>query len=80
MIRSYIQNGVVEKYLLWDPANVELTTTYLSVGLVNGTIELGVGNTFTVPEIGELTFGENNVVVAGPPFIFDASNESQFDF
>ena len=79
-MRRFVLDGVVEKFLLWDPANIGYTNAYLAVGLKNGDIELGEGKTFQAGKLGELTFGKNNLVICGPPFIFDKDNIGEFNF
>jgi rhamnose transport system substrate-binding protein len=79
-MRRFVESGVVEKFLLWDPANIGYTNAYLAVGLKKGTIQLGEGKTFKAGKLGELTFGKNNLIICGPPFIFDKINISEFNF
>jgi hypothetical protein len=56
----------------------------VAVGLVTGQIKGNVGETFTVPSDPSLhggqpyTIGAGNVVVLGPPFVFDAQNIDQY--
>ncbi len=79
-MRRFVMDGVVEKFLLWDPANIGYANAHLAVGLEKGTIELGEGKTFQAGKLGELMFGPNNLVICGPPFIFDKDNIGEFKF
>lgn len=79
-MRNFVEAGVIEKFLLWDPANIGYASAYLAVGLKEGTIELGEGKTFKAGKLGELTFGPNKLAICGPPFIFDKDNIGEFNF
>jgi len=79
-MRPFIESGVVKDFDLWDPAHMGITTVYLAQGLKDGSITLGEGGTFEVPELGTMTFGANNLVITGGLFKFDADNIDQFDF
>jgi len=73
-MRRFVESDVVEKFALWSPRDEGYLAAYLANGLVEGTIELGKGNTFEVPELGERQFQENNVVITGPPVVFTKEN------
>jgi rhamnose transport system substrate-binding protein len=79
-MKPFLQSGVVEEVDLWDPANMGITVVYLAKGLKDGTITLGEGNTFEVPEIGTMTMGENNLIIVGPFQTFTKDNVDQFNF
>ena len=80
-MRRFIHNETVEAFQLWSPYNQGYLAGYLSVGMVNGTIEAEPGNTFEVPGLGEIAFGDMNVVLTqAVPTNFDSSNIDDFDF
>ena len=56
------------------------TVVHLAKGLKDGSITLGEGNTFEVPDIGTMTFGENNLVIVGPFQTFTKDNVDEFKF
>jgi rhamnose transport system substrate-binding protein len=80
LMRGYLKDGVLEKFALWDPPREAYVAAHLAVGLANGTIELGEGKSFTVPNVGEFKFGKNNVVITGEPLVFTKDNVDQFSF
>jgi rhamnose transport system substrate-binding protein len=80
LMKGYLNDGVVQKFALWDPPREAYVAGHLAVGLAKGTIELGEGKSFTVPGMGEFTFGRNNVVITGGPLVFTKENVGQFDF
>jgi len=79
-MRAFIENGVVEAFALWSPYDEGYLSGHLGSGMANGEIEAAPGNTFTVPNLGEREFLENNVVITGPPTVFTKENIGDFDF
>jgi len=49
-------------------------------GMLTGQVTPGEGNKFFVPELGEREFLADNVVITGPPTVFDANNIDDFNF
>lgn len=80
LMKGYLNDGVLQKFALWDPPREAYVAGYLAVGLAKGTIELGEGKSFTVPGLGEFKFGKNNVVITGEPLVFTKENVGRFDF
>ena len=79
-MRKYIQNGTVQKFALWNPSDEGFIAACLLAGMVNGSIKPTTGGTFTAGSFGERKFGDKNVVIAGPPTVFDKSNIAQYNF
>jgi len=79
-MRRFIEEGVVEAFQLWSPKDEGYLAAYISVGLVEGTIEAAEGNTFDVPNLGANEFLKDNVVITGPPFTFTIDNIGDFNF
>lgn len=80
-MRGYLKDGIIQKVALWDPpGRVAYVSAHLGAGLANGTIQLGEGNTFMVPELGEFRFRKNNVVIAGRPLVFTKENVDEYNF
>ena len=80
LMRGYMKDGVLEKFALWDPPREAYVAGHLAVGLAEGTIELGEGKSFKVPQLGEFKFGKHNVVITGDPLVFTKDNVDQFNF
>ena len=80
LMRGYVNDGVVQKFALWDPPREAYVTGHLAVGLAKGTITLGEGKSFDVPKLGSFTFKKNNVVITGEPLVFTKDNVDQFNF
>lgn len=79
-MRRYIQNGTVRKFALWNPMDMGYIAGHLAYGLAKGEIQPAPGTSFKVGTLGERVFGPKNVVISGPPLIFDKSNIEQFNF
>ncbi len=79
-MRPFLESGVVSAFDLWDPYHMGIATVHLAQGLVDGTVELGEGNTFEAGSLGTLTFGPLNVVNVGGLFTFNADNIDEFAF
>jgi rhamnose transport system substrate-binding protein len=79
-LRAYVQDGTIKEFALWNVKNLGYLTYYVAAKLISGEIKGTTGESFSVPNLGDYTIGENNTVLLGPPQIFDASNIDQFNF
>lgn len=79
-MREYVEDGTVEEFALWNPADLGYLATYAAQALANGDIEGEEGDTFEAGELGEYTVGADSVVLLGEPFRFNAENIGEFDF
>lgn len=79
-MRRFVKNGTVQKFALWDPANMGYAAGYLLSGLLDGSIKPTSGDTFKAGNLGTLKFGAKNVVTAGKPLVFDSKNIEQYKF
>ncbi|MHC5560876.1 rhamnose ABC transporter substrate-binding protein [Kocuria sp. U4B] len=79
-MRSFVKDGTVTEFALWDPAQLGEVTAHAAKALVDGTITGAPGDTFTAGELGERTVEEGGIVVVGPPTEFNADNIDDYDF
>lgn len=79
-LRQYVKDGTIKGFELWDPGNLGYLAYYVAALLVQGKIKGTVGETFTAGKLGSYTIGANNVVLLGPPTVFNAANIDQFNF
>ncbi len=79
-MRRFVEDGTVQKFALWDPAQMGYTAGYLAEGLAKGTIHPAPGVSFTAGTEGKRTFGTNNVISNGPLLVFSKSNIGQYHF
>jgi rhamnose transport system substrate-binding protein len=79
-LKQYVANGTLKAFELWNPANLGYLAAYASVELYSKKITNATGQSFTAGKLGKFTVGADDTVLLGPPFVFTASNISQFNF
>jgi rhamnose transport system substrate-binding protein len=79
-MRSFVKDGTVKAFALWDPADLGYLAAYAGAALASGQITGARGEKFKAGKLGEKTILATGVVVLGPPTEFTAENIDQFDF
>jgi rhamnose transport system substrate-binding protein len=79
-MKKYVADGTVKEFELWNPADLGYLAAYAAVELASGKITGAPGQTFTAGKLGSFTVGADSTVLLGPPYVFSASNISQFNF
>jgi rhamnose transport system substrate-binding protein len=79
-LRQYVKDGTIKGFELWNPTNLGYLAYYVAALLVQGKIKGNVGETFTAGKLGSYTIGAGNVVLLGPPTVFNSANIDQFNF
>lgn len=79
-MKQYVADGTVQGFELWNPANLGYLAAYAGVELASKAITNAQGQTFTAGKLGSFTVGADQTVLLGPPFVFNKSNISQFNF
>lgn len=79
-LRQYVKDGTIKAFELWNPANLGYLAYYVAALMIQGKIKGNVGETFTAGKLGSYTIAANNVVLLGPPTVFNSSNIDQFNF
>src|SRR5690348_6574538 len=79
-LRQYVKDGTIKSFELWDPGKLGYLAYYVAALLVEGKIKGNVGETFTAGKLGSFTIAANNVVLLGPPTVFNSANIDQFNF
>ena len=84
-MKSYIKDGTVKGFELWNPTDLGYLAGYAAANLASGTTSLDTGATFSAGRLNDYTVvapsGDTGPsVVLGPPTVFDASNIDDFDF
>ena len=79
-MKKYVSDGTVKAFELWNPANLGYLAAYAAVALASKKITNATGQTFTAGKLGKFTVGPGHTVLLGPPFVFNKSNISQFNF
>jgi rhamnose transport system substrate-binding protein len=84
-MKSYVHDGTVKSFELWNPSNLGYLAGYAAASLSSGSASLQTGSSFKAGTLGSFkvvapTTGVGPSVVLGPPTVFDASNVDQFNF
>jgi rhamnose transport system substrate-binding protein len=79
-MKKFVSDGTVKAFELWNPADLGYLAGYAAVELASGKITGASGQSFTAGKLGSFTIGANNTVLLGPPYVFDSSNVSKFNF
>lgn len=79
-MRSFVKDGTVKEFALWDPAQLGYVAAYAGKALADGTITGKAGDKFTAGELGERTVQDNGIVIVGPPTRFNADNIDKYNF
>jgi rhamnose transport system substrate-binding protein len=84
-MKSYIHDGTVKSFELWNPTNLGYLAGYAAASLSSGSASLQTGSSFKAGTLGSYKVlppaaGTGPSVVLGPPTVFDASNVDKFNF
>jgi rhamnose transport system substrate-binding protein len=84
-MRSYVKDGTVKEFELWNPSNLGYLAGYAAAALSSGTASLTAGSTFKAGPLGTYTVlpaaaGTGPSVVLGPPTVFTKANIDNFSF
>ncbi|QWW19469.1 rhamnose ABC transporter substrate-binding protein [Schaalia sp. 19OD2882] len=79
-MRSFVKDGTVKEFALWDPAQLGYLASYAGKALAAGRIEGKVGDTFAAGELGERTVEDGGIVIVGEPVRFNKDNIDKYDF
>jgi rhamnose transport system substrate-binding protein len=79
-MRKFVKDGTVEKFALWDPANLGYLAGYAAGALASGQITGEQGQKFKAGKLGERTIGADGEIVLGPPTVFEKKNIDDYDF
>ncbi len=79
-MKKYVADGSVQAFELWNPANLGYLAAYAAVELASKKITSAQGQTFTAGKLGSFTVGADHTILLGPPFVFNKSNISNFNF
>ena len=79
-MREYVEDGTVEAFALWNPADLGYLAAFAAQALVNGDITGAEGDEFEAGKLGSYTVGADASVLLGDPYVFNADNLADFDF
>jgi len=84
-MKSYVHDGTVKEFELWNPDNLGYLAGYAAAGLASGSASLQAGSKFDAGKLNSYTVlapsgTTGPSVVLGPPTVFNASNVDKFKF
>jgi rhamnose transport system substrate-binding protein len=79
-MREYVKDGTVKAFALWNPEDLGYLAAMAANALATGEIKGNPGDTFKAGKLGEYTVEDDNSVLLGDPFEFNADNIDDFDF
>jgi rhamnose transport system substrate-binding protein len=74
-----VEDGTVQSFELWNPANLGYLAAYAAVNLASKKITGSAGQSFTAGKLGKFTIGADNTVLLGPPLVFTKSNINNYN-
>ncbi|HUG83041.1 MAG TPA: substrate-binding domain-containing protein, partial [Euzebya sp.] len=78
-MRAFVEDGTVEAFGLWNPQDLGYIAVHAAAQIASGDLTAEPGTSFEAGD-GTYEIGEDNVVVVGPPFEFNADNIDEFEF
>jgi rhamnose transport system substrate-binding protein len=79
-MKQYVSDGTVKAFELWNPADLGYLAAYAGVELASKAITADQGQKFTAGKLGSFTVGTGQSILLGPPYVFDSSNITKFNF
>lgn len=84
-MKSYVHDGTVKEFELWNPDNLGYLAGYAAAGLASGSASLQTGSKFNAGKLNSYTVlapagTTGPSVVLGPPTVFNIANIDQFNF
>ena len=79
-LRKYVNDGTIDGFELWNPADLGYLAAYAGVNLASGTITGKAGQSFKAGRLGTYKIGAKSTVLLGPPFVFNKANIAKFNF
>lgn len=79
LVRKHIKDGTIKQVALWNPVDIGYGAVYMANAQLKGSLDPGSGS-LKAGRLGELEFIEDDVLLLGPPLVFDKENIDDFDF
>jgi rhamnose transport system substrate-binding protein len=80
-MQAFVKSGAAPEFALWNVTDLGYLAYAVADQLASHKITGKEGETFTVPKLNNgqpYTIGKDNVVVLGPPFVFNKENIDQY--
>jgi rhamnose transport system substrate-binding protein len=71
---GHVMKGSVQTFAIWNPVDLGYGAVYLAFDIASGKVKPAPGESVSLGRLGSRTFGENNLLVLGPPKVYDKAN------
>jgi rhamnose transport system substrate-binding protein len=78
-MKKYVEDGTVQSFELWNPANLGYMAMYAAVNFQSKKITNASGQSFTAGHLGKFTVGADHTILLGPPLVFTKANINNFN-
>ena len=79
-LRKYVNDGTIEGFELWNPADLGYLAAYAAVNYASGAITGKAGQSFKAGKLGTFKVGAKQTVLLGAPYVFNKANIAKFHF
>jgi len=79
-LKKYVNDGTIQAFELWNPADLGYLAGYAAVNYASKTITSATGQSFTAGRLGKFRVATDKTILLGPPFVFTKTNINQFNF
>jgi rhamnose transport system substrate-binding protein len=77
-MKKYVEDGTVQSFELWNPANLGNVAAYAAVNYASKKITGAAGQSFTAGNLGTFTVGADSTILLGSPLVFTKSNINNY--
>jgi rhamnose transport system substrate-binding protein len=75
---KYVDDGTVQSFELWNPANLGYLAAYAAVNFASKKITSAAGQSFSAGKLGTFTVGSDSTILLGSPLVFTKSNINDY--
>jgi rhamnose transport system substrate-binding protein len=77
-MKKYVEDGTVQSFELWNPANLGNVAAYAAVNYASKKITGASGQSFTAGSLGTFKVGADGTILLGSPLVFTKSNINNY--
>jgi len=79
-LKKYVEDGTIQGFELWNPANLGYMAAYAGVNFASKKITNAQGQSFTAGNLGTFTVGADRTILLGPPLVFTKANINNYNW
>jgi rhamnose transport system substrate-binding protein len=79
-LKKYLEDGTIQNFELWNPANLGYMAAYAAVSYYSKKITSASGQSFTAGKLGKFTVGADRTIILGPPLVFTKANINDYNW